>query len=193
MGQSASAEVIAPLFSSAHSALVFAFSFSCRAYYDRPIMNRMATQAIGSGKGLAGLDGAAQAGMLRAEVRALGNLHEALLIARIAPRSTPCSCGSPCCSGRRPNLEWVDAVAWLSGYARDAVLAGRVIDYRIARGCVEMYFASSLTVTKLADRCGVSRNTVGAYLARVRKMLRDSESLAQHAIDERLRMAGVIA
>lgn len=179
------------LFSSAHSALLFAFNASMQQY-DRPIINRMAAQDIGSGKGLAGLDGAAQAGMIRAELKAIGRLHEAILIARIAPRSTPCTCRAPCCSGRRPNREWNEALDWLSDYVRTTARAGRTSDYRIRRGCVEMFFGSSMTVSRLAHLCGVTRNTVGAHFARVRKLLKEEEGRAQIAIDERLRAAGII-
>lgn len=190
MGKSA-AEIVAPLFKSAHGALVFAFNFSGQCY-DRPLMNRMATPVIGSGKGLAGLDGAAQAGMIRAEVQALGKLHEAILIARTAPRSNPCSCRSSCCSGRKPNKEWVDAVAWLADHVRNTALAGCTADYRIRRGCVEMFFGSSLTVTALADKCDVARNTAGAHFGKVRKLLKDEESRAQIAVEDRLRAAGMV-
>ena len=77
-----------PLFINAHSALVFAFNFSGQCY-DRPMMNRMAAPSVGTGKGLVGLDGAAQAGMIRGEVKSLGKLAEAILIARFAPHSMP--------------------------------------------------------------------------------------------------------
>lgn len=179
------------LFSSAHAALVFAFNVSSQQY-DRPLMNRLATPAIGSGKGLVGLDGAAQAGMIRAEAQAIGKLHEAILTARIAPRANPCTCRSPCCAGRKPNREWTDAVLWLSDYVRTTALAGCTADYRIRRGCVEMYFGSSLTITELADRCDIARNTAGAHFGRVRKLLKEEEGRAHIAIDERLRSAGMI-
>ena len=86
-------------FTSAHTALVFAFRFSVGAY-DRPLANRLAEKS--TGVGVAPLDMAAQAGMIRAEVCALGWLHEALLTARYAPSVVPCSCRSRCCAGKRP-------------------------------------------------------------------------------------------
>lgn len=86
-------------FSSGHDALIFAFNVSDQAY-DRPMMNRLAAPSIGKG-GLAGLEAPAQAGMIRAEVQAMGKLAEAILIARIAPRSMPCHCRSACCAGHR--------------------------------------------------------------------------------------------
>jgi hypothetical protein len=79
-------------FSSGHDALVFAFNVSDQAY-DRPMMNRLAA-AIYRERRLAGLEAPAQAGMIRAEVQAMGKLAEAIIIARIAPRSVPCHCRS---------------------------------------------------------------------------------------------------
>ena len=74
-----------PPFDSYIDALIFAFNASSENY-DRPYMNRVAAPAVGSGRGLGGLDGAAQAGMIRAEVRDLGRMREAILLARFAPR-----------------------------------------------------------------------------------------------------------
>ena len=101
------------LFRSTQDALLFAFRHAGQSY-DRPLMLRMADAARGSGAGLAGLDGAAQAGMIRAEVAALGRLYEAALVARFADRSIPCQCKAACCSGERLNGEWINAVAYLT-------------------------------------------------------------------------------
>lgn len=91
------------LFDNAHGALVFAFNFSGQCY-DRPAMNRLATPAAGTGKGLVGLDGAAQAGFILAEVKGMGKLAEAILTARLAPRSMPCHCRSSCCASHRQKV-----------------------------------------------------------------------------------------
>lgn len=180
-----------PLFSSAHAALVFAFNFSGQGY-DRPVMSRMATPAIGSGKGLAGLDGAAQTGFIRAEVAAIGKLHEAILIARIAPRSTPCSCRSACCSGQRPNVEWHVAVSVLADRSRTSALSGCTSDGRIRRGLVMMYFGGvRMTVAGLAEDSEQARRTVAAHLGRVRRWLKDEEAKAWDEIDWRLSVAGM--
>lgn len=109
----ATAEVFAPLFESAHGALVFAFNFSGQCY-DRPMMNRLASPAVGSGKGLVGLDGAAQAGMIRAEVQTLGKLAEAIIIARIAPRTVPCHCRSARCA-RKTSRDRRRTRTWTAG------------------------------------------------------------------------------
>ena len=111
------------LFRSTQDALLFAFRHAGQAY-DRPLMLRMADASRGSGAGLAGLDGAAQAGMIRAEVAALGRLHEAVLVARFADRAIPCQCKAACCSGERrvPGQDGVEPGDELaaSGFVLDA-------------------------------------------------------------------------
>lgn len=206
MGQSATAEVLEPLFESAHGALVFAFNFSGQCY-DRPMMNRLASPAFGSGKGLAGLDGAAQAGMIRAEVQAMGQLAEAILIARLAPRVTPCSCRSSCCSGHRPNKEWGNAIAVLSDHIRTTALAGCTSNGLLRREYVVRYFtrkAERISLEALADKHDVARNTVSAHAAKVTLLLggvqaRNGkpatpglEEIAMNAAEDRLRDIGMV-
>lgn len=178
------------LFTSAHSALVFAFNFSGQQY-DRPMMNRIASPAIGSGKGLAGLDGAAQAGMIKAELRALGLIYEAVLIARIAPKWTPCDCGAPCCGGRKTNGEWFDAIGTLTAYAKDA-LQGCFSHYNMRNAIVQKYFGVNISLADIADACDVNRDTASSHNARVLKVLKADESKAWAAIDGRLIAAGMV-
>lgn len=184
-----------PLFDSGHSALVFAFRFSDQCY-DRPLMNRLAAPALGSGKGLVGLDGAAQAGMIRAEVQALGKLAEAIIVARIAPRSVPCHCRSACCSGKRPNREWTDAISYLADYVRTTALAGCVSNGILRREYVARYFSahgSRDSLDDVARKHGVSRQTVSAHAGKVARDLRRLEHMAQSAVDDRLIAAGIVA
>ena len=173
MAQSAAAEAFAPMFDTAHGAMVFAFNFTSQCY-DRPMMNRMASPAVGTGKGLVGLDGAAQAGMVRAEVQALGKLAEAILIARLAPRSQPCHCRQACCSGQKPNKEWTDAVAFLTDYVRNTALAGCTANGIMRREYVVRYFtpkSARISLEDLAEKYDVARNTVSAHAAKVATLL----------------------
>lgn len=206
MGQSATAEVFAPLFESAHGALVFAFNFSGQCY-DRPMMNRLASPAVGSGKGLVGLDGAAQAGMILAEVQTLGKLAEAIIIARIAPRSVPCHCRSACCAGHKPNKEWTDAISILADYVRTTALAGCTSNGILRREYVVRYFTRKddrVSLEALAEKHDIARNTVSAHAAKVALLLGGAqpkkdkpgvpglESAAMDAIEDRLRDIGMV-
>lgn len=200
------AELETPLFASAHSALVFAFNFSGQSY-DRPMMNRMADGPKRSGKGLVGLDGAGQAGFIRAEVSALGKLAEAVIVARIAPRSIECPCGSSCCSGHKPNVEWSNAIAYLSDHMRRTALFGCTSNGLLRREYVARYFCrkeSRDRLEKLAERYGVDRHTISAHAAKVAAMLGGSpakkdapavlgiEDAAMGAIDDRLHAIGMV-
>lgn len=206
MGQSATAELLEPLFESAHGALVFAFNFSGQCY-DRPMMNRLASPAIGSGKGLVGLDGAAQAGMIRAEVQAMGKLAEAILIARIAPRSMPCHCRQACCSGKKPNKEWTDAIGFLADHVRTTALAGCTANGMLRREYVVRYFSRKderVSLEVLAERHDVNRQTVGAHASKVALLFGGTqakkdkaavpgfEAAAMNAIEDRLRDIGMV-
>lgn len=203
---SATAELLEPLFESAHGALVFAFNFSGQCY-DRPMMNRLASPAVGSGKGLVGLDGAAQAGMIRAEVQTLGKLAEAIIIARIAPRSVPCHCRSACCAGHKPNKEWTDAISILADYVRTTALAGCTSNGMLRREYVVRYFTRKddrISLEALADKHDIARNTVSAHAAKVALLLGGAqpkkdkpgvpglESAAMDAIEDRLRDIGMV-
>lgn len=194
------------LFESAHGALVFAFNFSGQAY-DRPMMNRLAAPAMGTGKGLVGLDGAAQAGMIRSEIQRLGDLAEAILIARLAPRSSPCNCRSGCCSGQKPNREWVDAISFLADYVRTSALAGCTANGMMRREYVVRYFTRKedrVTLEHLAEHHEIDRNTVAAHSAKVATLFggipsRQNkpaelglESVAMSAAEDQLREIGMV-
>ena len=192
-------------FTSGRDALVFAFNVSDQAY-DRPMMNRMAAPSIGKG-GLAGLDAPAQAGMIRAEVQTLGKLAEAIIIARIAPRSVPCHCRSACCAGHRPNKEWTDAISFLADHVRTTALAGCTSNGMLRREYVVRYFTrkyDGISLEALADKHDIHRDTASSHAAKVALMLGGAqpkkgkpgvqglESAAMDAIEDRLRGIGMV-
>lgn len=112
--------------------------------------------------------------MIRAELHALGSLSEAILIARLAPRSKPCSCRSPCCSGHRPNQEWVDAIGYLADRARTAVYVGCVVSGIMRRDYLVRYFTrvgDRISLEDLAEKHGINRNTASAHSAKISKWL----------------------
>lgn len=206
MAQTATVETVEPLFDTAHGALVFAFNFSGQSF-DRPLMNRMAAPAVGTGKGLVGLDGAAQAGMIRAEVASLGRLAEAILIARIAPRSMPCHCRQSCCSGKKPNKEWTDAISFLADHVRTTALAGCTANGMLRREYVVRYFSRKderVSLEDLSERYDVDRHTASAHASKVAilfgghqarkgaQSVPGLESVAIEAIEHRLREVGMV-
>lgn len=194
------------LFGNAHAALVFAFNFSSQCY-DRPMMNRMAQPSVGTGKGLVGLDGAAQSGFILAELKGLGPLAESILIARMAPRWMPCDCRSSCCSGRKPNKVWVNAVAWLADHIRTTALSGCTAHGLMRREYVVRYFTKKedrVSIEHLAEKYSIDRHTVSAHAAKVagwfggtqakkdRAAVPGFEQIATDAIEDRLREIGMV-
>lgn len=190
------------LFDSSHDALRFAFNFSGQQY-QASAMNKAMTPAIGSGKGLVGVDGAAQAGMIRAELGSLPELHRNVLTARAAPRELPCECRRPCCNGKRPNPEWAEAIVWLTDRAMQQ-LSGSFSHYRVRRSILEKIFGVKVDLVQIAEDCGAHRNTVGEQNKRLKlwiegdrgkKGLNSSpgvEQVAWAAIDIRLKGAGMV-
>lgn len=154
---------VEPLFRSAHDALKFAYRFSTEQY-NRPVMNKLADKPRPAGKGLAGLDGAAQSGFIRREVKELGEWYEAIVIASFALPALPCSCKSACCSGEKPNPEWSAAVHLITMQAMSQ-LSGKLSHYALRRGIVERQFDVKRTLSELAERCGVDRDTASHHNA----------------------------
>lgn len=179
------------MFRSTHEALRFAYTFSSEAY-ERPMMNRMADKPSRGGRGLSGLDGAGQAGLILAEVLQLPGHGQHALTARYAPKGYPCGCRAPCCSGHRTSKEWRAAVSVLADYVLHEALVGMLSHYRMRVALVERWFGVSMSVVSLAALCGVDRDTVAAHNERIVKVLKAEEAKAWHAIDERLRERGLI-
>ncbi|ODA19957.1 hypothetical protein A9G00_43560 [Achromobacter xylosoxidans] len=167
---------VEPLFKSAHEALLFALNYSMQQY-DRPLMNRIASgeltagMASGGGKGLSGLDGAGQAGMIRAELAQLRPLQQAALIASAAPAQIPCECRVSCCSGWKVNPEWRDAMSVLSTAAAAGALSGCISNGRLRSALIQRHFGAEISLLKLAERHEVSERTAEAHSARLKRWL----------------------
>ena len=157
------------LFKSAADALRFAFNYS-HQQYDRPLMNRM-MGGEGGGKGLAGQDGAGQAGMIVSRLKQLPHVHLMVLAVRFIPRSSPCACGSLCCSKRAKNLAWEEAASALGAYATEAFQGG-VGRYRLRTALVRRFYGSGDTHADIADDVGVSLRTVESESAIINGWLR---------------------
>lgn len=165
-----------PLFASAHAALTFALNYSMQQY-DRPLINKVASGALatgatlGGGKGLSGLDGAGQAGMIRAELARLSPIDQAVLVAHAAPAQIPCNCGIACCSGWRVNPEWQDAMSVLTSAAASGALSGCVSNGRLRSALIQRLFGAKVTLTELAERFEVDDKTASAHQAKLKRWL----------------------
>lgn len=188
-----------PLFNSAHAALTFAFQYSGQQY-DLSPMGRAMRGPTGSGLGLVGMDGAGQAGIIRAMVRRLGRLQEAIIVARFAPRTVPCcGCGSP-----KPSPEWCDAINVIQDAAGSAALSGQMSHRQLRAVIVERAFGGAASLAEMAERCEVHRHTASKHNGLILMWLRGRrahpgkaavpgvEQLALVEIEDALISAGLV-
>jgi hypothetical protein len=180
------------LFSSAHAALMFAFNFT-HGTLKRPSISVLATKGGGGGgKGLAGLDGAAQSGMIQAEVGFLSAVRQQILGARFRPQSAPCACKSACCRGMRDDGEWGMAIAWLTEWVLAQGLTATISHHRLRRAVVMRYFGRHESLIAIAEACHVNRDTASELNKRVVERFRSEERGGMHEIEARLKKAGIV-
>jgi hypothetical protein len=170
------------LFRSAHEALMFAFTFSdacghpVAAAAERTIAafarDRYGRET-GSGRGLVGLDGAAQAGMIRAHVERMHPLHQVVIVARFsvtdtAQRQRACS-----------------ALAIRARHAVPCDLAATVLLLRKLHGL-------RVDTGRIADERDVCERTVRGWQLSVKRWLELQRTRAMDEAERRLTEAGIV-
>lgn len=187
------------LFKSANAAVKFAINYGLDGQVERSAMSKMSDPPKGVDCGLSGLDGAGQAGMIRAMIHSTGELQEACIIARAAMRKLPCSCGAPCCSKNRPNWEWYEAINYISlemkrllNLERKDGTRGIKDDAAMRRALVAKCFGERIKIGELAKACEVTDLTVSTHHGKITKIIKKTEGEAWNLIDELLRTAGII-
>lgn len=164
-----------PLFKGAHQALSYAFNYSAGTL-DRPAMVKMADRTPRTGRGLAGVDGAAQAGFILRELQALSQLHQHILEARFLPQTTAC----PCCRSNVWDQNWFAAVRAVSdGVMASGVLSGHIVHRAVRDGILARYFAAKancgrVMLSDLALHAGISDRTVTDQNGKITIWLRGS-------------------
>lgn len=176
------------VFTSTHSALKFAFNFT----HGTVQKNILDLSNSGNGRGLAGLDGAAQAGMVLGEIDRLSILSRNLLRGRYGVRTNNCSCKAPCCNGYRVNGSWGEAVDYLAEYLLLAELHEKIWHQKLRRALIIRYFDVKQPFTEIATSCGLKRDTASNYYKRVVEHLRKQERHAFVTIDARLQAVGIV-
>lgn len=178
-----------PLFRTHTGALLFALN-----YTHGGIKAPSLTALMGGtrkGRGLSGLEGAAQAGMIQLELRQLSDVRRALLVGRYAVPRTPCTCRAPCCRGYRENPDWGDAVRWLAEYVLD--FSGVVSHYHFRQALVRRHFGIRVTFLTMAAECGVHRHTASEQYKKVHEHLKREERVARFEIEGILQGAALVA
>jgi len=180
------------LFRTADAALAFAFNFK-HGQTKRSGLAVMMGGGGGNGRGLGGLDGAGQAGMIEGEVERLDpSIRSRILIARFAPRVLPCACKAACCSGWRSNRDWLLAVSDIVALVREAALAGCTVNFTLRYAIVQRYFGVRRSLVDAATAADVDRHTASAHAGKVIGYLREEERQARYAIEARLKVAGIV-
>ncbi|MEQ4618324.1 MAG: hypothetical protein ABN482_09780 [Corticimicrobacter sp.] len=186
------------LFASAHQALVFTFHRS-NGTPRRPLMSRLADGGASryDARGLGGVDGVAQAGMmLQCMERNLSELHFALLRARYGVKEKQCQCcGHP---GRHP--EWMGSLHVIAVRARE-VIDRPSVTLALSKSLVLRYFEKSkIPLENIGSQCGVSRAAAFRANADIMRWLRGErgadtpgiESLALDMATECFKKAGIL-
>jgi hypothetical protein len=165
------------LFKSPDHAAMFALRYSSQQYAPSPVakqMQRVGQVQIGQGKGLVGLDGAAQAGMVRARLDRLNDLERACIIAIFTTRADDC----PCCGGTRLTDDYKAALLALAEWAREFI-RDEVDSQRMRFGIVQNFFDRKASITKLAKSIGRpartvldQKNKIWPHLAKLEKQAR---------------------
>lgn len=173
-----------PLFGSAHQALLFAYTFAHTQHGTAGAAERqIALQAReryervpGGGRGLRGLDGAAQAGMIHASVRRLRAVDQAVLGAMFDILDPP--------ARRASIMDVAAAIATETGQAGDWVLlcVARLHVPRAQRPPLPAASGSSMGATR----------TLYRRAAEVRAALERMQRAAMDQAEERLQDAGIV-
>jgi len=164
-----------PLFDSTHSALIFAFNYSVQQSPKTPMTSLMRTAMIGSGKGLSGLDAAAQAGFILAEVCRLPDDQHNVIVARYGHVLHECRH----CEQDAPSEEWRSAIDALSHCVE---LEG--VHRKVRRMMVERAVCGGkLDIDLLCKRYSLARSTTFKQLSTIKTKLRKIERTALSNLD----------
>lgn len=179
-----------PLFRSDGGALMFALNHAHGTVKKPGLTSLMGGGA--TGKGLGGLDGAAQAGMLLSQMDWLRKHRKAILIARFALPRIQCGCGQTCCRGYRENPEWAAAVGEVTEHILFAGVVDTISHYRVRRAMVMRHFGEKVNFTDMSKLAKISRNTASDQYAKVAKHLKTEEQRARWEFEGILKVEGII-
>lgn len=183
-------DIDSTLFRTARGALLFATNYAHGQTKKSGLVKMMGGGR--PGRGLGGLDGAGQAGMILAALMRLPKVQQALLVARHTAAVTPCACRAPCCKGFREEPEWASAVEFLIEDILRQGLTGTVSHYRLRRALVSRYLGIRLSFVDVAKQCGINRDTASDRYKKVKDYLGDQEKRAYWEMEGQLKNAGVV-
>lgn len=171
-----------PLFNSVADAIMFALRYSSQQYAETPMSKMMKRGGRrSSGKGLVGLDGAGQAGMILRKIDELGQLERACIIARYTDRTDEC----PCCKNTMASDDYRAAINVLADWTLRTV--ENVTDVQRMRfAIVADFYERRRIVGKTAEAIGMARATAYDNRARIWAALTELDKRALGRIEESL-------
>ena len=139
-------------------------------------------------------------GMILGHLATLPPYQQAALVATAARRTYPCACRQPCCSGFKPNKDWVDAVKQLCEHIRHTTDAmhhnsgkKRIhTNPQLRRMLVEKHFGQHYVLADLAEQFQITEATVINHRKPITLMLTNAQKDGQSALDEALTRAGIV-
>ena len=173
-----------PPFKSAHAAVIFALNYAHQQSPKTPMTALLRGPAGGSGAGLSGLDGAAQAGMILRAIDALSHDQRAVLIVRFGDFRSDC----PCCGQPAPSEEWNEAMAYLASSA-DLEGLPRIVRFAaIERAVCRRKWDSK----RISQEYGLSLRTLQEQVRRLKARMGKAENAGLGALDTWLRQGGTV-
>lgn len=182
----ASIRRVDPVFHSAHEALTFAFRFVGQHSPKTPLAVLVGGElgGLGSGRGLSGLDGAGQAGMVLAALRHLPAEQRHVLIARYGDFRRPC----PCCGQPAPEQAWSESIEALS-------LCEELHDLpkEVRRAAIEKIVCRrKLRFSAFITEYGLAKSTLFDKTRKVRERLGKVENTAMAWLEDFYSARGVL-
>ncbi|QBR00491.1 hypothetical protein [Paraburkholderia pallida] len=179
------------IFSSADEAITFACNYSSQQYALSPMAKIMQRGAYGSGRGLVGLDGAGQAGMVFAELDRLDYWQMVALVAGKAIRSERCDCTRACCRGWKMTELFREAVFQLADHVAAALpVVPPVKEFRVA--VIMKYFGEKVNPMDVAEKLEIPDHAAERHATAIRKCVRELKKNGLTALNERLDEIGML-
>jgi hypothetical protein len=165
------------LFKDPSEALIFAYRYSSQQYAETPMSKLMKKSLHSSGKGLVSLDGAAQAGFVKAEVEKLERELRWCIVLRYANVSVECDC----CGGDRMPDVYMEALAQLDDWALQ--LLNGLSNRKMRRAIIRGFFDRKMKLGPIADKLNIPRRTMLGHKATIWKGLTELDKDARTQID----------
>lgn len=165
------------IFRSGHEAMMFAFNFSSQQYPMSIMAKMMRGMAIGSGRGLSGLDGAAIAGTVKRHVDGLRYPYPAVLRAYYEPNH---------------HISLKDA-AELAQHVMGCLPTG-AHNRRLVIELVCHYFkiGKKQYLKEIAEKYAVTQSVISRLYSPIKNRLAEWENMARADVDRSMDEAGMI-